>query len=196
MSSLYEMTNDFANLFEQFDAIMSCEFAPDGNGDYVDDDGNPVDPAAVREEMQQAWFDTLDAMECEIKDKAVNTALYIKNVSADIKALEAEKKSLEARIKNKKNKRDGMQNYLFCCLEAAKLTTIDTPKVYIRIKENPPSLEFTDENAFIGWAENHHDDLLKYFNPEPRKDVIKKLIKSGEKIPYTEIVRGKRIEIK
>lgn len=196
METLYALTHDFEKLFDSYDEIYDIEYASNGKDGYVDDDGNPVDPAAIRDEMQQAWFDTLDAMECEITDKAANTALYIKNINADIKALEAEKKALEARIKSKKAKKDGMQNYLLCCLEAAKLETIDTPKVYVQIKDNPPSLEFTDENAFIGWAEAHRDDLLKYSDPEPRRDFIKKLIKSGEEIPYTEIVQKKRIEIK
>ena len=80
MSKLYEMTAEFAELFDNYDAIVNIEFTPDGNGGFVDDDGNPVDPEERRKEMQQAWFDTLDGMEQELVRKAENVAVYIKNM--------------------------------------------------------------------------------------------------------------------
>ncbi len=90
-----------------------------------------------------------------------------------------------------------MKKYLMNCLETARLSKIDTPRASVSLKNNPPSLHFTDESDFIAWAENHdREDLLKYADPAPRKDVIKKLIKAGEEIPYTEIVQEKGILIK
>lgn len=197
MSSLYELTQDFRSLFDQYEAIAEIEFEPDGKGGFLDDDGNPVDPAAVRAAMAEAWFDTLDGMECELTEKAGKVAEYIKNTEAEYKAIEAEKKRLEARLRAKKSTAERMKKYLWDCLETAKLFKIETPRVCVSLKNNPPSLQFTDENAFIGWAENHdRDDLLKRIDPVPRKDVIKKLIKAGEEIPYTEIVQKKSIVIK
>ena len=75
MESLYNMAKQFEELFNSYEAIADMQFAPDGNGGYLDDDGNPVDPAAAREEMTQAWFDTLDGMEIAIQEKAENVAL-------------------------------------------------------------------------------------------------------------------------
>lgn len=197
MSSLYELTQDFRSLFDQYEAIAEIEFEPDGKGGFLDDDGNPVDPAAVRAAMAEAWFDTLDGMETELTEKAGNVAVYIKNLKAEYGAIEAEKKRLEARLRAKKSTAERMEKYLWDCLETAKLFKIETPRVCVSLKNNPPSLEFTDENAFLGWAESHdRDDLLKRTDPVPRKDVIKKLIKSGEEIPYTEIVQKKSIVIK
>lgn len=94
METLYALTHNFEELFDSYDAIYDIEYASDGKGGYVDDDGNPVDPAAVREEMQQAWFDTLDAMECEITDKAKNVALYIKILRQRRKLLMPKRKGL------------------------------------------------------------------------------------------------------
>lgn len=197
MSSLYELTQDFRSLFDQYEAIAEIEFEPDGKGGFLDDDGNPVDPAAARAAMAEAWFDTLDGMETELTEKAGNVAVYIKNLKAEYGAIEAEKKRLEARLRAKKSTAERMEKYLWDCLETAHLSKIETPQASVSFKDNPPSLQFTDENAFIGWAENHdRDDLLKRTDPVPRKDVIKKLIKSGEEIPYTEIVQKKSIVIK
>lgn len=197
MASLYEMTQDFKNLFDQYEAITEMEFESDGKGGFLDDDGNSVDPAAVRSAMTEAWFDTLDGMETELTEKAGNVAVYIKNIKAEYEAIEAEKKRLEARLRAKKATAERMKKYLMDCLETARLSKIDTPRVSVSLKNNPPSLHFTDESDFIGWAENHdRGDLLKYADPAPRKDVIKKLIKAGEEIPYTEIVQEKGIIIK
>lgn len=197
MASLYEMTQDFKDLFDQYEAITEMEFEADGNGGFLDDDGEPIDPAAARAAMAEAWFDTLDGMETELTEKAGNVAVYIKNIKAEYEAIEAEKKRLEVRIRAKKATAERMKRYLIDCLETARLSKIDTPRASVSLKNNPPSLNFTDENAFIGWAENHdRDDLLKYTDPVPRKDVIKKLIKAGEEIPYTEMVREKCILIK
>lgn len=196
MASLYEMTQDFKELFDQYEAITEMEFEPDGKGGFLDD-GNPVDPAAVRTAMAEAWFDTLDGMETELTEKAGNVAVYIKNIKAEYEAIEAEKKRLEVRLRAKKATAVRMKRYLMDCLETARLSKIDTPRASVSLKNNPPSLHFTDESDFISWAENHdRGDLLKYADPAPRKDVIKKLIKAGEEIPYTEIVQEKGILIK
>lgn len=197
MASLYEMTQDFKELFDQYEAITEMEFEPDGKGGFLDDDGNPVDPAAVRAAMTEAWFDTLDGMETELTEKAGNVAVYIKNIKAEYEAIEAEKKRLEVRLRAKKSTAERMKKYLMNCLETARLSKIDTPRASVSLKNNPPSLHFTDESDFIAWAENHdREDLLKYADPAPRKDVVKKLIKAGEEIPYTEIVQEKGILIK
>lgn len=197
MASLYELTQDFKELFDSYEAITEMEFEPDGKGGFLDDDGNPVDPAAARAAMAEAWFDTLDGMEGELTAKAENVAVYIKNIKAEYEAIEAEKKRLEARLRTKKATAERMKKYLMDCLETARLSKIDTPRASVSLKNNPASLHFTDECLFIGWAENHdREDLLKYTDPAPRKDVIKKLIKSGEEIPYTELVQEKSIMIK
>lgn len=195
---LYELSNDFAELFDNFDAISAMTFSKNEMGEFVDDDGNPVpDPEVFKAAMEEAWFDTLDGMETELTEKAENVAVYIKNLKAEYEAIETEKKRLEARLKTKKSAAARMEKYLMDCLDMARLSKIDTPRASVMIKNNPPSLQFTDENAFIGWAENHdRDDLLKRTDPTPRKDVIKKLIKCGEEIPYTEMIQKKSITVK
>ncbi len=54
--NLYELTNDFAQLFNQFDEISSMDNA---------------------EEFKQAWFDTLSGIEEEFEVKAENIGAYI-----------------------------------------------------------------------------------------------------------------------
>lgn len=196
MESLYEMTNQFEELFNSYEAIADMQFAPDGEGGYLDDDGNPVDPAAVREEMAQAWFDTLDGMEIAIQEKAENVALYIKNLDYEIKAIKSEKSRLDARLKSKEKSCKNMLEYLKNCLEAAKLKKIETPRAAISIRNNPESVEISDEKSFIGWAQDNNDDLLRYKDPEVNKTAVKQLLKAGEEVPYAKLIRTKTLNIK
>ena len=196
MESLYEMTKQFEELFNSYEAIVDMQFAPDGEGGYLDDDGNPVDPAAAREEMAEAWFNTLETMEADIYDKAENVALYIKNLDYQIKAIKSEKSRLDARLKSKEKSCKNMLEYLKNCLEAAKLKKIETPRAAISIRNNPESVEITDEKSFIGWAQDNNDDLLRYKDPEVNKTAVKQLLKAGEEVPFAKLIRTQSLTIK
>lgn len=196
MESLYEMTKQFEELFNSYEAIADMQFAPDGEGGYLDDDGNPVDPAAVREEMAQAWFDTLDGMEIEIQEKAESVALYIKKLNYEIQAIKTEKSSLDARLKAKEKSSKNMLEYLKNCMEAVKLKKIETPRALISIRNNPESVEIADEKSFIGWAQDNNDDLLRYKDPEVNKTAVKQLLKAGEEVPFAKLVRTQSLTIK
>lgn len=196
MESLYSMTKQFEELFNSYEAITDMQFAPDGNGGYLDDDGNPVDPAAAREEMTQAWFDTLDGMEIEIQEKAESVALYIKKLNYEIQAIKAEKSSLDARLKAKEKSGKNMLEYLKNCMEAVKLKKIETPRALISIRNNPESVEIADERSFITWAQNNNDDLLRHKDPEVNKTAVKQLLKAGEEVPYAKLIRTQSLTIK
>lgn len=197
MSSLYEMTQEFQFLFDQYEAIGDMEFFPNGNGGFTDDDGKAVDPAAAREEMTQAWFDTLEGMELEIQDKAEAVAMYIKNIAAEADSIKSEEARLRTRRQAKEKTVERMKKYLMECMEAAKLKKIDMPRAVISIRNNPESVEITDEAKFIGWAqENGRDDLLKYSLPEIRKTFVKQDLKADKEIPFAKLTRSQSVIIK
>lgn len=197
MSSLYEMTANFETLFNRYDDIANYEFTPDGKGGFVNDDGEPVDPAEARLEMSEAWFDTLDGMELEIQEKAEAVAIYIKSLKSEYEAIEAEKKRLESRIRSKKNTVARMEKYLMDCMSAARLKKIDMPRAVITFFAGRESLKITDETKFIEWAKgNAHDDLLEYASPSIRKNAVRQCVKNGEYIPCAEIVRTPYVTIK
>ena len=197
MSSLYEMTRDFEGLFEQYEAISDVEFASDGNGGYIDDDGNTVDPAAAREEMVQAWFDTLDGMEQEIQNKAEAVAIYIKSITAEAEIIKAEESRLRSRRQSEEKAAERMKKYLMDCMAAAKLKKIDMPRAAISIRNNAEAVEITDESGFIAWAQaNDRDDLLKYSAPEIRKTFVKQDLKAEKDIPYAKLTRSQSVIIK
>ena len=193
---LYEMSADFSELFDNYDAIVNIEFTPDGKGGFVDDDGNPVDPEERRREMQQAWFDTLDGMEQELVCKAENVAVYIKNMESEAKTLKAEEDKLKARRQAKENAAKRMREYLMGCMKQANISKIDEPRAIISLRNNPESVEISDENDFISWANEDHDEYLRYKAPEINKTAVKNALKSGAEIPFAALTRSQSLTIK
>ena len=192
---LYEMSADFSELFDNYDAIVNIEFTSDGKGGFLDDDGNPVDPEERRREMQQAWFDTLDGMEQELVRKAENVAVYIKNMESEAKTLKAEEDKLKARRQAKENAAKRMREYLMGCMKQANISKIDEPRAVISLRNNPESVEISDETEFIGWAADH-DEYLRYKAPEINKTAVKNALKSGAEIPFAALTRSQSLTIK
>ena len=182
MERLFDISADFAELFDQFDSIGDMEFQTDENGNPVDDEGNPVDPEFVKAQMREAWFDTLECTECEFMIKAENTAQYIKHLKAESDAIDAEIKKLQARSKSRKNRIDSLKQYLMTCMKQMELKKVDGVQARITIRKNAPSIKIADELALITELQDTgKEDLLKYLAPEIRKTELKKLCKAGEK---------------
>lgn len=194
---LYELSNEFAELFDSFDAISAITFEKNKKGEFVDDDGNVIpDPETAKAAMQDAWFDTLDGIESEFEQKAENIGAYIKQLKAEQDALAAEKKRLETRLNVKKNEADRLCTYLLEQMRKINLKTIDMPKAKITASDGRESVCITDEAALIKWAEENCTDIL---NPQPPKIVKKEisaLVKNGTKVPYACIMKTPYITVK
>lgn len=160
MQRLFEISQDFETLFDQYDAIQEMEFEKNENGDYIDDDGKIINPDVTRAELLQAWFDTLEGIEEEFNFKAENTAQYIKSLKAEATAIKAEEDKLKKRRQSYSRKIDGMTIYLKNCMEQMGIKKIDMPKARITIRKNTPSLKITDEVGFITMPQEHRFCLL------------------------------------
>lgn len=200
---LYDITDNFVELFDEFEQIEAYEPEKDENGAYIDENGEIIkNPTAFIEErkaeMRQAWFDTLESIEELFEDKAVNIAVYIKNLEADAALLKAEKLRLQERQSKKEKTAAKLREYLIDSMNLIKREKIDSPQAFIRVKLNPESTVIDDEDSVILWAQknNHDEDVLNYQKPKILLNEVKKLIRSGENIPGAHLHRAKNIEIK
>lgn len=195
---LYELTGDFSDLYDRFIDIDAWEPDTDEDGRPIDENGDIIENVtAYKEAMFEAWFDTLEGIEELFEDKAVNVAVYIKNLRSEAEQLKAEKLKLEKRQSAKNKLADRLEKYLFDSMQKVKRTQIDRPQAKIRIKQNPESTVIENEQAFIQWAEsNDRDDLLKYEQPSVKKTVVKALLKKKEEIPFAHLERKTVLEIK
>ena len=195
---LYELTGDFSDLYDRFIDIDAWEPDTDEEGRPIDENGEVIENVtAYKEAMFEAWFDTLEGIEELFEDKAVNVAVYIKNLRSEAEQIKAEKLKLEKRQSAKNKLADRLEKYLFDSMQKVKRTQIDRPQAKIRIKQNPESTVIENEQEFIKWAEcNDRDDLLKYEQPSVKKTVVKALLKKKEEIPFAHLERKTVLEIK
>lgn len=194
---LYEISNQFSNLFEQLEAISSYEPSKTNSGLYADDDGNVIiDLEAYKEDMIEALFDTLDGIEQELEIKAESIAVHIKELNAEAEQLKAEEKSLKKRRLAKEFQSDRLKEYLIGCMNIAGCKKIDRPKALVSVRTNAESVCIADEKAFIEWAMQNDESLLKYANPEIKKNSVKSLLQDGKKIPYAALQRTQSLLIK
>lgn len=195
---LYELTEMYSDLFNQFDAIN--EWEPDTNADGmpIDDDGNIIaNVDAYRNKMLTAWFDTLTGIEGEFDEKAESIAIYYKQLLAEAKMLKAEKAAIAKRQSQKEKQAENLKAYLLNSMQALGRKRIDMPKAVISVKNNAPSLVVDDEISFIEWAKEHNlDHLLKYSMPEVKKNDVKALCKKGEEIPFVHMKSKQSLSIK
>lgn len=181
---LYELTEMYSDLFNQFDAIN--EWEPDTNADGmpIDDDGNIIaNVDAYRNKMLTAWFDTLTGIEGEFDEKAESIAIYYKQLLAEAKMLKAEKAAIAKRQSQKEKQAESLKTYLFKSMQALGRQKIDMPRAVMSLKKNAPSLVVDDEISFVEWAEEHNlDHLLKYSMPEVKR-MMSRLSAKGRRNP-------------
>ncbi|MEQ7259628.1 siphovirus Gp157 family protein [Lactococcus garvieae] len=112
----------------------------------------------------ETWADTLESIEGEIKDKAVNIGYVVKNLEADEVALTAEIKRLQDKKKSVVKKKQGLKDYLQNSMYAVGLRKIQSAPFNIRIQKNAKSLKIENEEQFM---KNEFYD--NYFIPQPPK---------------------------
>lgn len=194
---LYDLSEAHKALFEEFEVIYNWEPEQDEDGNFVDDDGNIIkDVAQYKEDMLQAWFDTLEGIECEFNVSAEALALHIKNLDAKAEAIKKEKQKLEQRQKSTENKAKRLRKYLNESMQKMNLKKVETARVVVTTRNNAESVVITEEGLCTEWAMEHDDSLLSYQKPKISKTAVKNAIKAGKEIPYAQLVRTQSVIIK
>lgn len=188
MSRLFDISAEFAELYDQFDAIEDLT---------QDDFPEGCDLVQYKEELRQAWFDTLDAMEQDFDAKAENTAIYIRQLQSDADALDKEVKRLQAKSASRKRRIAWLKDYLSRCMDQMHLTKSGGVRATVSLRNNPPSVQVLDEAALIEeLQQKDRDDALKYSKPEIRKSVVKDMLQHGETLENACITSSRSIQIR
>ena len=194
---LYELTDEMALIAENLEAVYSWEPDTDADGNPIDGDGNVIaNVEEYRAQMLSAWQDTLEAVGGDFDEKAGNIAAYIKNLKAEAENIHKEERALAVRRRVKEKALARITEYLLCEMERAGKRKIDTPRAAISVRNNPETVEITDERKFVEWAQEHAESVLKYVQPEIRKREVLALIKGGQKVPEARLTRTQSVIIK
>ena len=116
--------------------------------------------------------ETLDALDKERDDKIEAVGLYRKDILAEADAVKAEADKLTERYKALIKKADSLKGYISKALDGKKFST---PRLSVSYRKSQ-STEITDICLIPR-------DYLKFPDPEPKKDAIKKALKAGKDIP-------------
>lgn len=141
---------------------------------------------------QTTLADTLEGLEGEVKDKAINVALHIKNLRSDLAQLEDAKKSFDARIKQTKSSLEFYEGYLDTNLVKSGISEIKTDKVVIKYKKLPDVVEVAPDAVIP-------DDFARIIpeSREPDKRAIMEVLKTGAELGFASLITGRtKLEIK
>jgi uncharacterized protein Yka (UPF0111/DUF47 family) len=139
---------------------------------------------------QSALSDTMEAMVGDVRDKAVNVALHIKNLRSDLEQLKAVKAEFDAKSKAVEKQIEFYEGYLDTNLQKAGLTEVKSDYCQIKYKALPPIVEITGEVP---------DQYVRIIpeKREPDKVAIKDAIKSGADLGFASLITGRtRLEVK
>ena len=156
---LYQLARDFSELYDWLDAIDPEE---EGGG-----------------ELLEAFLDTLEGLEGELNLKAENVALFIKSLDGDAAALRAEEQALQKRRRAKEQKAARLRAYLQHQLEAAGKKRVESPRVVVSLRKNPPSVLLENEAAVVAFGQANHAGFLVPQPPKVDKLQLKKALQSG-----------------
>jgi hypothetical protein len=135
--------------------------------------------------------DALDALMMERDGKIENIACFIKNLTADAKALKDEEAALAERRKAAEKKAERLKDYLTYVLGGEKFQTV---KCAVSFRKSQ-TVEI--DEGFPEWAEKTgNDNLLRYKAPEANKVAIKALLAQGADIPCARLTQNTSITIK
>lgn len=135
--------------------------------------------------------DALDALMMERDGKIENIACFIKNLTADAKALKDEEAALAERRKAAEKKAERLKDYLTYALGGEKFQTV---KCAVSFRKSQ-TVEI--DEGFTAWAEKTgNDNLLRYKAPEANKVAIKALLAQGADIPCARLTQNTSITIK
>lgn len=125
--------------------------------------------------------------------KIENTALYIKNLTAEANAIKDELDALQERKKSAENKAKRLREYLLHALDGEKFSTARCAVSYRTSK----ALEVDDVSVAADWLENNgYKYLVTYGAPSLDKRAVTDLIKQGQEVPGVELVARKSIQVR
>ncbi|MCA1852853.1 MAG: siphovirus Gp157 family protein [Beggiatoa sp.] len=138
----------------------------------------------------QAVADTLEGIEGQLQEKAVNIAKFFRNLEATAQAIkEAEeqmarrRRAFDARVK-------WLRDYLKASMEATGINKIESPWFRLTIQKNPPAVEILDEDAIPD------KDTTEVVTKTIDKAGIKAAFQAGEHVSGARLTQGTRLAVR
>ena len=146
-----------------------------------------IDAYEAGEIPEDAYTDTLNAIELAFEEKAENIAKAIRNIDSDVSALKTEIKRLQELQQQRENHVKNLKNYLYEQMKAIGKTKFSTPLFNFTICKNGGALPI----EIVGDVPAEYCDLV------PNNTLIRDAIKEGKDIEFAKLLeRGEHLRIK
>lgn len=135
---------------------------------------------------------TLEAIEGELEEKAVNVAAFTRNLDASAKAIREAAAGMLERAERLERRAESIRAYLLFNMQAAGISKIECPFFKIAVRKNPPAV-MIDNSEILP-----ERFLVQPPTPPPRPDkiAIRDALKAGEPVPGAHLMQTERVEIK
>lgn len=137
----------------------------------------------------ETLIDTLDGIEGEIEEKAENYAKIMKQMELDISGCKAEEARMAAKRKSLEDRKERMKKALYEAMKAVGKPKFKTTLFSFNIQKNPPSLVIDNPSEIPA-------EFLIPQEPKVNNEEIKKILKTGEILPYAHLVQGEGLRIR
>lgn len=145
---------------------------------------NAID-AETGEILDEDMTAKLDELQMAREQKCENIACWIKDLTADAKAIREEEKALADRRRIIENKTERLKAYLRYALNGDKLAT---PRCSVSYRKS--------QQVDVMLLDVVPEEFLRFKDPEPDKTKIKDALKAGENVPGCALVETVSMIIK
>jgi len=145
----------------------------------------------IDEMTEEEFAEQLEAIAGALEEKADNTALVYKTLTAEAEALKAEEEKLKMRRQAKEKRAESLKEYLSRCLLAADKTKLETERNVISFRKSQ-SVYIADEESFCGRGEYVTEKITR----APDKKAILEDLKEGVVIEGAILHEKMNIQIK
>ena len=141
---------------------------------------------------EEEFFQAIDLIDGEIKEKAKNIAKFIENLGAEAEMIEQAAERMLIRAKSKKNRIASIKTYLLRNMQSLDIYKIECEYFLIKRVKNPPKVVIHDETKVP----------LEYLRqpepppPAPDNKLILAEMKQGVVVDGCELVQEERLDIK
>jgi hypothetical protein len=136
--------------------------------------------------------DTLEGIEGDFDNKAVQVAKYILSLEANCAATQAAAKAMKARADSVQRRADSVRAYLLFQLQSIDKRQIVCPDFKISRRANPVAVQLTDIERLPAnfWIQPDPPP------PRPDKHAIREALQAGTDVPGAYLESGERVEIR
>lgn len=136
--------------------------------------------------------DTLESIAGDLESKAVNVAMFVRNLEATAEQIKAAELAMGTRRKAIETRAEQVRKYLKDGMINAGISKIECPLFRLSIKQNPPSVVIDSEQAILPEFMRRPEPPP----PSPDKTAIKEALKNGVDVPGAYLTTSQRLEIK